>query len=185
MKENISIVKQLQKSGILRALKTVTLTVLIVFSYSCSDNKDNRDPDKEKAKDPSQQEDSDPFSQKAKSHLNNQDLADGFKDPIIKELQKQIEKLEVNNSEELDAIQKRKISLFKDLYNLYLAYDALETNNETLQENIANQKEVINKCMQLRADDAYLVALYEREIPTIRSVLDNYTLQIDSLNNLH
>ena len=74
-------------------------------------------------------------------------------------------------------------SLERELHNIYLSYDTLETDNKRIQEEMAIQQEKINRLIAIQADDAYKIRMYKREMETLRSVLRSYIVQIDSLNS--
>lgn len=74
-------------------------------------------------------------------------------------------------------------SLERELHNIYLSYDSLETDNQTIQKELALQQEKINRLIAIQADDAYKIKMYKREMETLRSVLRSYIVQIDSLNS--
>ncbi len=76
-----------------------------------------------------------------------------------------------------------KDSLEKELNNIYVSYDSLETDNSRIQEEMAIQQEKINRLIAIQADDAYKIRMYKREMETLRSVLRSYIVQIDSLNS--
>ena len=74
-------------------------------------------------------------------------------------------------------------SLERELHNIYLSYDSLETDNTKIQAELALQQEKINRLIAIQADDAYKIKMYKREMETLRSVLRSYIVQIDSLNS--
>jgi hypothetical protein len=76
-----------------------------------------------------------------------------------------------------------KDSLERELHNIYLSYDSLETDNERIQAELAIQQEKINRLISIQANDAYKIKMYKREMETLRSVLRSYIVQIDSLNS--
>ncbi|MCF8346018.1 MAG: hypothetical protein K9G38_02310 [Bacteroidales bacterium] len=74
-------------------------------------------------------------------------------------------------------------SLERELHNIYMSYDSLETDNERIQGELQIQQEKINRLIAIQADDAYKIRMYKREMETLRSVLRSYIVQIDSLNS--
>lgn len=76
-----------------------------------------------------------------------------------------------------------KDSLESELHTIYMEYDSLETDNETIQTELALQQEKINRLIAIQADDAYKIKMYRREMETLRTVLKSYIVQIDSLNS--
>jgi len=76
----------------------------------------------------------------------------------------------------------KKDSLESELNGIIRQYDALKTDNDTLNKQITMQKEKIKKLLSFHASDAEKINRYEKELLTIRDVLKNYIVQIDSLN---
>lgn len=76
-----------------------------------------------------------------------------------------------------------KDSLERELHNIYMEYDSLETDNQRIQEEMKLQQEKITRLIAIQADDAYKIKMYKREMETLRSVLRSYIVQIDSLNS--
>ncbi len=76
-----------------------------------------------------------------------------------------------------------KDSLERELHTIYMEYDSLETDNETIQTELALQQEKIDRLIAIQADDAYKIKMYRREMKTLRTVLRSYIVQIDSLNS--
>ncbi len=76
----------------------------------------------------------------------------------------------------------KKDSLETELNEIILQYDALRSNNDTLNMQITEQQEKIKKLLTMRISDAEKIKRYEKELLTIRDVLKSYIVQIDSLN---
>jgi hypothetical protein len=74
-------------------------------------------------------------------------------------------------------------SLERELHNIYLSYDSLDTDNERIRAELNIQQEKINRLISIQANDAYKIKMYKREMETLRSVLRSYIVQIDSLNS--
>ena len=74
-------------------------------------------------------------------------------------------------------------SLERELHNIYMSYDSLDTDNERIQKEMSIQQEKIDRLIKIQANDAYKIKMYKREMETLRSVLRSYIVQIDSLNS--
>ena len=82
-----------------------------------------------------------------------------------------------------------KDSLMNNLLTLRIQYDDLQTNNDTLNEqlNIEKQKVdmMIEKLKKTEASNRTKIREYERELGTLRDIMRSYIVQIDSLNTLN
>jgi len=90
---------------------------------------------------------------------------------VIAQLQEYSGKMEV-----------KKDSLETELNGIIRQYDALKSNNDTLNQQISLQQDKIKKLLSMRISDAEKIKRYEKELLTIRDVLKSYIVQIDSLN---
>lgn len=61
-------------------------------------------------------------------------------------------------------------------------YDALKTNNDSMNKMIAGQQEKIKRLLSERAGNITLITKYKKELGTLREVLKSYIAQVDSLN---
>jgi hypothetical protein len=75
-----------------------------------------------------------------------------------------------------------KDSLAHELSLMIRGYDTLKTNNDTLNANIAKEKEKIVKLLAVNASNSQLIRRYRTEITTMREIMKSYIVQIDSLN---
>jgi FtsZ-binding cell division protein ZapB len=76
----------------------------------------------------------------------------------------------------------KKDSLEKELNGIIVQYDALKSDNDTLNQQLTLQQEKIKKLLAMRISDSEKIKRYEKELLTIRDVLKSYIVQIDSLN---
>jgi len=90
---------------------------------------------------------------------------------VIAQLQEYSGKMEV-----------KKDSLETELNGIIRQYDALKSDNDTLNQQITKQQEKIKTLLSMRISDAEKIKRYEKELLTIRDVLKSYIVQIDSLN---
>ena len=76
----------------------------------------------------------------------------------------------------------KKDSLENELNAIIVQYDALKSDNDTLNYQLTRQQEKIKRLLSMRVSDAEKIKRYEKELLTIRDVLKSYIVQIDSLN---
>lgn len=79
-------------------------------------------------------------------------------------------------------LETQKQSLTKELQDLIGEYDALKSNNDTLNQKYVLQQEKIKKLLRIQASSIEKIKLYEKELGTLREVLKSYIAQVDSLN---
>lgn len=86
-------------------------------------------------------------------------------------------------SEQIEQIlEGQKNSLAKELNDLMGEYDALKTNNDSMNKLIEGQEGKIKRLLRERASNAALITKYTKELGTLREVLKSYIAQVDSLN---
>jgi FtsZ-binding cell division protein ZapB len=78
-------------------------------------------------------------------------------------------------------LETQKKSLTNELQDLIGEYDALKTNNDTLNEKLTEQQDKIKKLLNIQASNIQKIKLYEKELKTLRGVLKSYIAQVDSL----
>jgi len=79
-------------------------------------------------------------------------------------------------------IEDQKTSLQKELTDMIGEYDALKTNNDSMNKMIAGQQEKIKRLLGERSSNLNLITKYKKELGTLREVLKSYIAQVDSLN---
>jgi flagellar basal body-associated protein FliL len=79
-------------------------------------------------------------------------------------------------------IEDQKTSLQKELTDMIGEYDALKTNNDSMNKMIAGQQEKIKRLLSERSGNITLITKYKKELGTLREVLKSYIAQVDSLN---
>jgi Tfp pilus assembly protein PilN len=75
-----------------------------------------------------------------------------------------------------------KDSLANELKLMIHAYDTLKSDNDTLNANLAKERNRIVKLLSINASNAQLIRTYKKEISTMREIMKSYIVQIDSLN---
>lgn len=77
----------------------------------------------------------------------------------------------------------------KDLNNLLQQYESLKTNNKTVNNELQKEREKIEKMIEevknLKAANYYQIKQYKDEIETLKKIMRNYVVQIDSLNTVN
>lgn len=76
-----------------------------------------------------------------------------------------------------------KDSLANELQKMVHGYDTLRSNNDTLNANLAREKDRIVKLLSINANNSVLIKRYRTEIGTMREIMKSYIVQIDSLNS--
>jgi FtsZ-binding cell division protein ZapB len=88
-------------------------------------------------------------------------------------------KKQANETEQYLETQKK--SLTNELQDLIGEYDALKTNNDSINQKLTEQQEKIKKLLNYQASNVQKIKLYEKELKTLRDVLKSYIAQVDSL----
>src|SRR5450759_2504438 len=78
-------------------------------------------------------------------------------------------------------LTQEKDSLANELRHMVVAYDALKTNNDTLNAGLQKQKNKIVKLLSVNASNVQLIKRYKSEITTMRQIMKSYIVQILSL----
>lgn len=85
-------------------------------------------------------------------------------------------------SEVQQIIEDQKTSLQKELTDMIGEYDALKSDNDSMNKMISGQQEKIKRLLSERANNITLITKYKKELGTLREVLKSYIAQVDSLN---
>lgn len=91
----------------------------------------------------------------------------------------------VTNNTDLN-VEKDKLTT--DLEAMLLKYDSASTDNEEMMAQIAEQKAEIERLLEeaeKHKDDAWVIYKLRKEATTLRSVMRNYLVTIDSLNTVN
>lgn len=77
----------------------------------------------------------------------------------------------------------------KDLNDLLQQYETLKTNNKNVNSELQKEREKIQKMIDevnnLKSTNYYQIKQYKEEIETLKKVMRNYVVQIDSLNTVN
>ncbi|MBN2597027.1 hypothetical protein [Labilibaculum sp.] len=91
-----------------------------------------------------------------------------------------------DNKRYISEITTEKISLENELKLLSQDYDSLQTNNDTLNVQLKMEQEKINELLDrmkvFRNNSYFEINKYKKELGTLKGVLRDYIVQIDSLN---
>ncbi len=87
---------------------------------------------------------------------------------------------------ELNSTNTEKENINNQLNDMLIQYDALETNNEELNEKLLNERakieEMIAELKKVKSNSAWKINNYKKELQTLRDIMKSYIVQIDSLN---
>jgi len=87
--------------------------------------------------------------------------------------------------EDLENTNTEKVKISNELQEMVAQYDDLKTNNDTLNAQLAKEKEkveeVIKKLKYVKASNYAKVKEYKKELGTLRKIMRSYIVQIDSL----
>jgi peptidoglycan hydrolase CwlO-like protein len=87
---------------------------------------------------------------------------------------------------QLDEVQSDKGRVKSELADLLVAYEQMETSNQSLNAELKKEREKIEKMIaelqNVNVTNAIAIARYKREIGTLREVMRSFVRQIDSLN---
>jgi FtsZ-binding cell division protein ZapB len=90
------------------------------------------------------------------------------------------------NKKILAALNMEKASIQTELSTMMTNYDSIHTNNETLQTELSGAqtkvKDLLQEVEQVKKVSYDQIAQYRMEVTTMRNIMKNYIIQVDSLN---
>lgn len=90
------------------------------------------------------------------------------------------------NQKMMESLNKEKASIQAELGTLMTNYDSLHTNNEALQSELSNAqgkvKDLLTEVEQVKRVSYDQINQYQQQVTTMRNIMKNYIVQIDSLN---
>lgn len=90
------------------------------------------------------------------------------------------------NQKMMESLNKEKASIQAELGTLMTNYDSLHTNNEALQSELSNAqgkvKDLLTEVEQVKRVSYDQITQYQQQVTTMRNIMKNYIVQIDSLN---
>lgn len=101
--------------------------------------------------------------------------------------------IELNKAVKVEVAEKLEVTEEKDalsveLENMLNEYDNLQSNNQSLQSEMDEQREKIEELLkevQKHKGNTALMVKYRKETETLRKIMHNYVVTIDSLNTLN
>lgn len=86
----------------------------------------------------------------------------------------------------LSALNMEKESIQSELNSMMVNYDSIHTNNEMLQSELdgaqTKVKDLLLEVGQIKKVSYDQIAQYRQEVTTLRGIMKNYIIQVDSLN---
>lgn len=79
-------------------------------------------------------------------------------------------------------LEMQKENLTLELNDLYAAYDTLQTNNDSMNILIQDRQDEIRNLLAVRASNAKKIQIYSEQVKSLRGVLRDFVIQVDSLN---
>ena len=90
------------------------------------------------------------------------------------------------NRQLLNALDMEKASIQAELSSMMVNYDSIHTNNESLQSELSvaqtQLKDLMTEVAQVKNVSYGEIARYRQEVTTLRTIMKNYIIQVDSLN---
>ena len=90
------------------------------------------------------------------------------------------------NKKILNALDQEKKSIQTELTTMMSNYDSIHTNNESLQSELSvaqtNVNDLLLEVVQVKKISYGEIARYRQEVTTMRDIMKNYIVQVDSLN---
>jgi len=87
--------------------------------------------------------------------------------------------------EQLEESSTEKQNISNELKELSVQYDDLKTNNDTINAKLAEEKKKINELIEelkyVKTSNSRKIREYKKELGTLRKIMRNYVVQIDSL----
>ncbi|MDR1552142.1 MAG: hypothetical protein LBS69_01600 [Prevotellaceae bacterium] len=94
-----------------------------------------------------------------------------------------------SNTETVEVLSNDKENLITELNLLKQDYSTLQTNNDSINQALLYEQEkielLLEKVKKTEAGNLQKIRAYEKELGTLRSIMQNYIVQIDSLNMLN
>jgi len=80
------------------------------------------------------------------------------------------------------ALEIQKENLTNELNDLYMSFDSLQTENDSMNLKIELEQQKIRNLLAIRESNARKIQRYDKELKTLREVMKSFLFQIDSLN---
>ena len=79
-------------------------------------------------------------------------------------------------------LEMQKETLASELNEMYMQYDSLETENDSMNVKIEEEQLKIRNLLSIRESNAKKIQVYQKELSTLREVMITFVKQVDSLN---
>jgi len=79
-------------------------------------------------------------------------------------------------------LEMQKENLTSELNELYMQYDSLQTENDSMNLKIEAEQQKIRNLLAIRESNAKKIQIYEKELETMRDIMKSFVRQVDSLN---
>lgn len=89
------------------------------------------------------------------------------------------------NTEITEAANYQRESLTNQLEEMYVKFDSLRTDNDSMNSKLENEQARISQLLAIKARNAMKIRIYEKELVTLRVVMQSYIVQIDSLHRMN
>lgn len=90
------------------------------------------------------------------------------------------------NRKMMEALNQEKSAIQTELTGMVANYDSIHTNNESLQSELMmaqnKVKDLVLEVNQVKELSYGQIAQYRQEVTTLRNIMKNYIIQVDSLN---
>jgi uncharacterized protein (DUF3084 family) len=94
-----------------------------------------------------------------------------------------------DKNETVTVLTTDKDNLIKELDELKQEYATLQTNNDSINQELLREQQKIDllleKVKKTEVGNSQKIRAYEKELGTLRAIMQNYIVQIDSLNTLN
>lgn len=89
------------------------------------------------------------------------------------------------NDEITRAMNYQRESLTGQLEEMNVKFDSLKTDNDSMNIKLESEQARIQQLLAIKASNAMKIRIYEKELGTLRVVMQGYVRQIDSLNTMN
>jgi FtsZ-binding cell division protein ZapB len=90
------------------------------------------------------------------------------------------------NKQMMEALNIEKASIQSELSSMMINYDSIHTNNEALQTELngaqTKVQDLLSEVVQIKRVSYEQITQYRQELTTLRGIMKNYIVQVDSLN---
>lgn len=88
----------------------------------------------------------------------------------------------ITEVQKVEVLSEDKEKLESDLYAMLMQYEELETNNDSIMGELANEKNKVEDLLKKLKNNEWTVAKLKKETETLRRIMKGFVHTIDSLN---